>query len=602
MRAKKLSTRTLLYVVLAVATLAVYARVARFEFLNYDDGEYVSDNAYVQHGIDAKTLRWAFTTGSAVNWHPLTWISHMIDWTLFGSWAGGHHLMNVALHVANTLLLLLFLERATGATGRSAFAAALFALHPLHVESVAWVAERKDVLSTLFWMLTMLAYLAYTRAPSSKRYVLVAALFAAGLMAKPMLVTLPFVLLLLDVWPLGRLGRRDASFSRLALEKSPLLALSAVSSVVTYLVQQAGGAMGTILKCPFGARIENALVAYVTYILQMFWPARLSIFYPHPGLSIPTWKPVVCAIVLALVTAAVVRARKTRPYLLVGWLWYLGTLVPVIGLVQVGLQSHADRYTYVPFIGLFLIVAWGGWDLAGSFLGRRKTLGRELGFGAAAIVLPLAAVTAVQVGYWRDSITIFRHSIEAIGENDLAHVHIGLQLEMKGDTDAAIEHYRTAARLNHDTSAYYFLANALADKGAVEEAIVTYQAAIRSEPWFEPARYALGAFLLEQKRPQEAIEQLRAAAKIDPEHAETQFQWGMALTSLQQWGEAAQHFEAAIRIAPSFAKAHYNLALTMYLTGDYAGARREVGIAQGLGYQPEQRFLDMLQEKMPLGR
>jgi tetratricopeptide (TPR) repeat protein len=586
-RATGVSSRLWICLLLAAATLAVYAPVARFEFLNYDDGEYVAENPFVQHGVTPASVQWAFTTGRSANWHPLTWISHTLDWSLYGGSAGGHHVTSVLLHVANAILLFLFLDRATAARGRSALVAALFALHPLHVESVAWIAERKDVLSTLFWMLTLLAYLAWVRAPGAGRYALVAASLAAGLMAKPMLVSLPLVLLFLDSWPLGRPPR--------VREKLPLFALAAASCAVTFLVQQTGGAVKSTTMYPLTARVGNALVSYVAYVLQMLWPAKLAIFYPHPGEALPWWKPAASALVLALVTVAVVRARKTRPYLLAGWLWYVVTLVPVIGIVQVGLQSRADRYTYVPLVGLFWIVAWGGWDLAKALLPREHA--RALAIGAGAIVLVLAVISAVQVRTWRNSLTVFQHAVEAAGESDVAHIHIGLAVEKAGQRAEAIEHYRAAARLNPDTAAFYLLGNALADDGDVQGALAAYKEAVRSEPWFEPSRYALGSLLLEQGKVDEAIEQFQGALDVNPQYAEAEFQWGMALTSRRQWAEAANHFEAAIRIEPRFANAHYNLALTRYLTGDYAAARREVEIARGLGYVPEQRFLDMLREK-----
>jgi hypothetical protein len=365
---------------LVAITLAVYLPVRQFGFVNFDDPDYVSANAHIAHGLTRAAVLWAFTTGYAANWHPLTWLSHMIDVQVFGVNAGPQHLVNLLLHVLNTLLLFGLLHRMTGARGRSAFVAALFAVHPLHVESVAWIAERKDVLSTLFWMLTMWAYVAYVRRPSWARYLGVAIAFALGLMAKPMLVTLPAVLLLLDVWPLGRTGVTRLLRPRraLVLEKLPLFALAAVSSVMTFLVQRRGGAVSTVDQYPWASRVANALVEYVVYLGRMCWPARLSIFYPYSQ-SLPGWSVAGSLVLLVALSVAVFRAGGRRPYLVVGWLWYVVTLVPVIGLIQIGTQARADRYTYVPLIGIFIMAAWGLPDLLAIARACRGLAGHDRG-------------------------------------------------------------------------------------------------------------------------------------------------------------------------------------------------------------------------------
>jgi hypothetical protein len=382
-----------IYLTLALATLAVFWQVLGHDFVNYDDPDYVYRNPNVQSGITLSSIKWAFTTGHAANWHPLTWLSHMLDWQLFGDNPGWHHLTNLFLHIANTLLLFAVLKRMTNALWRSAFVAAAFALHPLHVESVAWVAERKDVLSTLFWMLTIAAYLRYLERPGTGRYLLTLLIFALGLMAKPMLVTLPFVLLLLDYWPLGRfqfgqivksVGQQSRkslnAFSHwklsrhLLLEKVPLFALSAISSIVTFLVQRTAGAVTSVETLPLKLRIANTFVSYLTYIQKMVWPSRLAMFYPYPDKTDLIWQTVVFALLLLIISLGVIWLMRRRRYLLTGWLWYLGTLVPVIGLVQVGDQALADRYTYVPLTGLFIIIAWGVPDLIAKWRFRKHAL------------------------------------------------------------------------------------------------------------------------------------------------------------------------------------------------------------------------------------
>ena len=442
------------YFGLALATVAAFWQVHNFDFVNYDDPVYVTENEDVQAGLTRQGIRWAFSTGRAANWHPVTWLSHMLDCQLFGpSQAGRHHLTSLLLHVANTLLLFAVFREMTGGLWRSAFVAAAFALHPLHVQSVAWIAERKDVLSTLFWILTMAAYVAYVRRGKGGWYLLTLLVFAVGLMAKPMLVTLPFVLLLLDYWPLERFevktavesGQRRTGKSEgerfqwrilfgLAREKVPFFALSAVSSVVTLLVQRSGGAIVTLEYIPLRLRIANALVCYVRYIGKMVWPRRLAVFYRDVPGSLSTWKVAAAALLLLVIAVCAIRMGRKCRYLPVGWLWYLGTLLPVIGLIQVGEQSMADRYTYVPLTGLFIIIAWGVNDLAAKWQYRKVVLGVSAG----TILCGLSICTHLEVRYWRNSIALFERAVELSGNDKWVYGHLAKALAEAGRVDEAV--------------------------------------------------------------------------------------------------------------------------------------------------------------------
>jgi len=489
--------KLLILIAISLAVLAVYGQVRNHDFISHDDPDYITENAMVRSGLTPQGVVWAFTASHASNWHPLTWLSHILDCELFGLNPGAHHMTSLVLHWINSLLLFLVLARMTGALWRSTLAAALFALHPLHVESVAWAAERKDVLSTAFWLLTLWAYVRYTDRPVLRRYALVVLLFAAGLMAKPMLVTLPLVLLLLDYWPLRRFeapvsgrtiirkGRKVDSrphppSSRLMLlwEKLPLLALSAASSAVTFLVQRSWGAVPSLEQVSLTLRIENALVAYVTYIRKMFWPADLSVFYPLPS-DFPIWRPLLAGFLLLLVSAFAVARRRHLPFVAVGWFWYLGTLVPVIGLLQVGAQAMADRYTYVPLIGLFIVIAWSIPD-PGPF---SRSLRPLVGATATAACLALGLCAWRQVGTWRNSMTLFEHALRVDPNDYLAHGSLGLALSREGRIDEAIEHYLVALRINpnHSMTANN-LGLALAAKGRLQEAVAYYRRAIQLNP------------------------------------------------------------------------------------------------------------------------
>jgi protein O-mannosyl-transferase len=538
---------------LFILTWAVFIQTLRYDFVNYDDPHYVYQNTRIISGINVANVAWAFTHVHSENWHPLTTITHMLDCQLHGLNAGWHHFTNVFLHCLAVVLLFVALERMTGALWRSAFVSAVFAVHPLHVESVAWISERKDVLSALFFMLTLLAYLHYTRAPSIGRYVTVGLVFAFGLMAKPMLVTLPFVLLLLDYWPLGRFEARRSNtvrqLKRLVLEKIPLITLSAVSSIVTFLAQR--GAIGWTEQLPMSERISNAFVAYVVYVRQMFWPARLAVFYPHPENRLPGWEVSLALIVLVGITAAAFVFRKKAPYLVTGWLWYLGMLVPVIGLLQVGWQGHADRYTYLPQIGLYIAVTWAVTDLTRSWRFQRIAL-------AAAAVLIGGALSCrawLQTSYWRDSETLFTHALAVTSNNDVALNNLGIIFLDKGQLDDAISKLQAAIDLRPENApAHDNLAKALLKKGQVAEAMVHYRKFLELEPANVEARNTLGTALIQQGHVREALDQWQEALALQPENgnAASNLAWVFATCpedSIRDGTRAVELAEKAFRIS-----------------------------------------------------
>ncbi len=561
-------------VVLAVATIIAFGPLCQNEFINYDDDDYVTENPQVRAGLTRKSVVWAFTTPHAANWHPLTWLSHMLDCELFGPDPLWHHLTSLLFHIANSLLLFLVLQRMTGAVWPSGFVAAVFALHPLHVESVAWVAERKDVLSTFFWMLTIAAYIRYAKRPGIGRFLLVFLAFGSGLMAKPMLVTLPFVLLLLDYWPLGRFGAEQAknsvyqraTFSGLVIEKIPLFVLTVVSCAVTYLVQQSIGAVALIKVVGLKLRLANAVVSCGNYIWKMVWPSRLAVFYPYDSTR-PIWQIAAAGLVLAGVSAVVFLLRR-RPYLAVGWLWYLGTLVPVIGLVQVGQQSMADRYTYVPLIGLFIMIVWGSHSLSAKWRVRRIVPGVIV----AAVVSALMICTWRQVGYWRNSITLFEHTLAVTSRNHQAHVNLGLALSnrgMRGDIDKAIEHYRKALPLDpKPASVYSLLGSALTKRGELDEAIEQHREALRLDPNSSSAHINLGIALAAKHKHAEAIRHYREALRLEPDNATAHNNLGAAILGMHgEPEEAAKHFREALRLKPDYDNAHLNIATVLMIQG-----------------------------------
>ena len=540
---------------LAASVFAVYAQVYDFDFLNYDDTLYITENGRTQQGLSLDNVRWAFTTGHASNWHPLTWLSYMLDVSLFGVAPGAHHVVNVLFHTANTVLLFYVLRAMTGgALWRSAFVAALFALHPLHVESVAWIAERKDGLSTLFGLLALGGYWAYVKRPSFGRYLLIAVPFVLSLMAKPMLVTLPAVLLLLDYWPLGRLKAAGEDWRgmvkktvRLAAEKAPLFALALASSVVTVLAQRAGRSMTGLEALPLTVRLGNAAVSYVRYVLMTFWPRGLAVFYPHPGRDLPVWQVVLAAVVLAAVTLLVLAGARKRPYLLTGWLWYLGTLLPVIGIIQVGAQAMADRYTYVPLIGLFIMVTWGAADFAAWLRPPRAVLAA----GAGAAVAALGVCAFVQAGYWRNNETLFEHALKATSGNLLAHKNLGVEFSSQGRYSEAIDHFTKAIEIApNDTELYYNVATALSAQGRIDGAIRMYLVALEADPENADTLFNLGNVYLRQGRMEEAVQCYVRALEHRPDDADVLHNLGAALAAQGKTDEAVAAFREALRVQP----------------------------------------------------
>jgi hypothetical protein len=495
---------------LIALTVVVYAPLRNYGFISLDDPQYVTNNPYVAHGLTSSGVRWAFAAGESFYWHPLTWISHMLDVQLYGLRPGAHHVTNIVFHVANTVLLFACLYRLTGARGRGAFVAALFAVHPLHVESVAWVAERKDVLSTFFLLLALWTYVDYAGRPRRNRMVVVAVFFGAGLMAKPMVVTLPFVLLLLDYWPLKRAENLRA-WIPLVVEKLPLFALAIGSLALTVTVQHAPGAIVALKALPLSDRIGNALVSYVQYIRDAVWPTRLGPFYPFTmpsGLAVA-----VAGLTLLLATAVAIRVARRAPYVTIGWAWYLGTLVPVIGLVQAGNQGRADRFTYVPLIGLFIIVAWGGHAIV-----RRWRSGViALPFAAGITVAACAVMAGVQVRYWKNNVTLWDRTLRVTTGNYRIENLLGVALSDEGKLPEAIEHYANALKIwPEDPEAHNNLGTARIEQGRTDDAIHEFSAAVRVRPYDATFRYNLAVALDAGGRRAEAIRELRTALTMNP--------------------------------------------------------------------------------------
>jgi len=518
----------LLALALSAALLCAYGQLFRNQFVSYDDLKYVVENPLVKSGLTLEGVRWAFTSMHDANWFPLTLLSHMLDVELFGTSPAGHHGVNLLLHVLTTLLLFLFLQRTTGASGRSAVAAALFALHPLRVESVAWAAERKDVLSALFGLLTILAYLRYVRQPGLGRYLAVALLLALGLMAKPMLVTLPLALVLLDAWPLYRLtllepppdsplaGVPRITLVRSLLEKLPLLLLSVASSVVTVIVQHQGGSLDPAAVATFGYNLASALVGYAAYLGKLFWPAGLAVFYPLPqGFS--TGEVVGSLLLLAVLSLICLWRWRQTPWLAVGWLWFLGTLVPVSGLVRVGAQFIADRYTYLPSIGIAVIVAWGGWSLLGRLRYRTEIAAPLTG----AVLLLLGVLTWIQVGYWQNTITLFERALAVTQRNWLAHNNLAAALIKAGRLPEAHRHLTAALRYRPDYASAVTNLGVIAGKvGNTPQAIAYYRQAIEMNPQEVDAHFNLGLSYLGSGAHDLAMAEYRALLPIAPAQAE----------------------------------------------------------------------------------
>ncbi len=589
----------MLGLLLAVITLALYNPVSRHPFINYDDDRYVSENAHVRAGLTWDSVTWALVSTEEGNWHPLAWISHELDVSMFRLNPAGHHFTSVLLHTLDAILLFLLLVRATGRAGPSLFVAALFAVHPINVESVAWIAERKNVLCAFFFLLTLIAYGWYARKPCWQRYVVVLATFAAALASKPMAVTLPFVLLLWDYWPLGRPRGADSnsatlpshSWARLVIEKIPLFVLSAASAVITVYAQRAGGAVRSIAQFSFGVRVENAICAYGMYLWKVIWPTRLALVYPHPGASLAAWRVAVVFLVLIAITTAVCRLRERR-YLLVGWLWFLGTLVPVIGIVQVGDAAMADRYAYIPLIGIFIMIAFGVADFAAA----RNIGGVWQVAPSVAVVVFLALLCHRQIGYWESSESVWAHALAITQNNFIAEDNLGGALVMAGNAEQAFPHFEAASRINpQDPMSRMNIGAYLQTHGRLEAAIAQYNGAIeltsdaglRSQAYAnlggaqralgedEAARQSfdealqmnpsqasawVGRGLLAQKqgRLDEAIADLSRGVALQPTGAHY-LDLGRCLQQARRLPEAAEAYRRALKLSPNLAEAQQAL-------------------------------------------
>jgi protein O-mannosyl-transferase len=592
-----------IYLFLAAITLVVFGQTIRYDFVNFDDDLYVYNTPAIKSGLTLKGMASAFTNPHARNWHPLTTLSHMLDCQLYGLNAGGHHATNIILHIIAVLLLFRALRQITGAVWKSALAAALFAVHPLHVESVAWVSERKDGLSAVFFFLMLDAYGRYARAASIIRYVAVAVLFAAGLMSKPMLVSVPLVLLLLDYWPLRRFERSFSTSEKskipkagdqrrvlrfLFLEKIPLFILSSVACVITFVIQKR--ATGAIPPLPFLWRVQNAFASYVIYVWKTLWPAHLAVFYPHPNDTLPSWEVIFAIVLLLTITAAAIVFRSQRPYLLTGWFWYLIMLVPVIGLVQVGEQGHADRYTYLPNIGLFVVMVWFAADVATV----RRSRSRLAVAAAVAVstIFALAWAAFIQTSYWRNSETLWTHALSVTSYNDVAHNNLGYLCADHGELDKAISHFECAARIRSDKRDAHYdvgsafvqmnLADALARKGQSDEAMIHYEEAIRLQPNYGDAYYNRGNVLFAKGRIDEAITDWEKALQIQPNDADAHTGLGNALLRKGALREAIANYEQALALAPEDPHSRNNIAwvLATASDGSIRDGTRAVGFAQ----------------------
>jgi tetratricopeptide (TPR) repeat protein len=591
-----------IYLFLALISGIVFGQTIRFDFVNFDDDLYVYNVPAIKAGLTKHGIALAFISPHASNWHPLTTISHMLDCQLYGLNAGGHHATNVLLHILAVLLLFRVLRQMTGAVWKSAIVAALFAIHPLHVESVAWVSERKDVLSAVFFILMLGAYTRYARAMSIWRYLLVAVLFVAGLMSKPMLVTAPIVLLLLDYWPLRRFEQSSSTTGkakglssnqqrttrRLFLEKIPLLILSAGVGIITFILQKR--ATGAIPPLPFLWRVQNAFASYVIYVWKTLWPTHLAVFYPHPNNTLALWEVILAIGFLLAVTVAAIVCRRTRPYLFTGWFWYLVMLVPVIGLVQVGEQGYADRYTYLPHIGLFVMVVWFAADVA---MARQSRSWLALSTAAALLLILSLIWTAFnQTSYWRNSETLWTHALAVTSDNDVAHNNLGYLCNDRGELDKAIAHFETASRIRSGKrDAHYNLGSAfmqmnlgdvLARKGLPDEAMVHYQAAIDLQPDYANAYYNRGSVLLTEGRIDEAVADLEKTLQIEPNDADAHTTLGNAFLRKGSLQEAIAHYKEASVLAPEDPHSRNNIAWVLATASDasFRDGSRAVGFAE----------------------
>jgi protein O-mannosyl-transferase len=569
-------------VALIAVTLTIFWPVQDLEFVDFDDDVYVTHNTHVHLGLTWESFIWSFATTSSSEWHPLTWLSHMADYELYGLNPKGHHFTNLLFHTANVLILFLVLSRMSKNIWVSGLIAMLFAAHPLRVESVTWVAERKDVMSAFFWILSLWAYISYVEGGGIKRYLTVVFFFILGLMAKPMIVTLPFILLLLDYWPLGRFQLRsflslansqpkqlrdlkgsNSTVPHLLLEKIPFFILSVLFSFLTLFAAGSGGAVKSIQFYPITMRVSNALVSYVSYIGKAIWPHPLACLYPYRD-NIPLWQVAGAGLLLLGISIFAIRSVRKHPYFLVGWLWYLITLVPVIGLVQAGDQAMADRFTYVPLVGLFIIISTGAFVLSGGWRYRKAIIL----IAAGVLFLIYGAVTRFQIQHWRNSMTLFEHAIEVTSNNYIAQNNLGAVLAEQGKYDEAISRYREALRIRADyADAHYNLGNALSKVGKVQEAIEHHKAALRITPHDVKIRSKLGILLAGQRNYLEAIAHFEEALRIDPEYADAYNNIGVALLDQGYPEEAITHFREALRIKPNFQEAHFSICMAYLMTG-----------------------------------
>jgi tetratricopeptide (TPR) repeat protein len=558
----------LIGLLLFLGTLALYYPVLRNGFVNYDDPAYVTANWHVQQGLTSSSLKWAFSSNAEANWHPLTWISHMLDVQLFGLRPEGHHAQSILWHALNVVLLFLLLARATGFVGRSAVVAGLFAVHPLNVESVAWVAERKTVLCTFFFLLALAAYGWYVKRPRVSRYLLVALLFALALMAKPMAITLPFALLLLDFWPLQRFP--ESPLSRLVLEKIPLLALSAASAAITLYAQRAGGAVGSTVLLPPAVRVKNALYSYLIYMEKAVWPSRLAVFYPHPEDSLALWKVLAAAVFLIAITAVFWYFRERR-YLLAAWLWFLGTLAPMIGIVQVGRQAWADRYAYIPLWGLFVIGVWLASEAAARISLSR---GAQVAI-AAAVLLGYSAATDIQIEYWRDSHSLFAHALQVTDANPIAEGNLGSALMDMGRSDLALQHLERAIQLMPTlATAHYNLGTLLQHQNELDRAQREYQLALQyalDERQAAQTHNNLGVLFDQRGRRDQAVAEFTQAIALNPHEQNSLISRGLIEREEGKLDAALQDFGRASEVAPT-PLAFYWQGRVLEEKGQFAGA------------------------------
>ena len=570
-----------------------YSSVLNHEFINYDDPDYVTDNPMVQAGLTPESIVWAFTSLNFSNWHPVTWLSHMLDYQLYGNDPAGHHLTSLILHIANAILLFLVFFRMTREAWKSGCVAALFAFHPLNVESVTWISERKNVLSFFFFLLTLLAYTKYANNKRLKTYLLVFSFFVLGLMAKPMLVTLPFVLLLIDFWPLRRVTLENSlkAVAPLIFEKMPLFLLTFASCAVTLLAQKLGGAMEGGVS--FFARLNNAMVVYITYLGKTVWPTHLSVLYPHPGETLAIWKGVLSALALLIASFLCIRLMKKAPYFAFGWFWYVGTLIPVIGILQVGAQSMADRYTYMPLIGIFCLIVWGVSDFFPNTKFRIKS-------ALAGITLSgLLIVTWYQLEHWKNSITLFTHAIEVTESQnsnfDLAYNNLGTALFEEGQSQAAIKNYKEAIRLNPKyDDAYYNLGLALLSDKKIGQAITQFEKTIELKPYYFKAYNNIGNALVSEGNLEKAILYFQKAIEKHPNFVDAHFNLANAFTQSNQKEKAIYHFKQVTQLQNQNAEAHFKIGTLYYSQLDFMNAIKWFLQSAELGHSTAQYNLGLI--------